>query len=76
MKAKTYYQRVGKKVRLSGSRDGRVGMIADSAGIHMWWLVEWQDGKKTKTPQRQLEVLPDDDPGSAEHSATANRTRD
>lgn len=60
MKAKTYDQWVGKRVRLRGSTDGRIGTIIAPGETNTWWLVEWPDGKKTKTPQRELEVVADE----------------
>ena len=58
MRAKRYNQWVGQKVRRT--TDGRVGQVVDSGGMNTWWLVEWEDGSKTKTPERLLEVLPDE----------------
>ncbi len=57
MKPSTYYAWVGKRVRLRGSSPERVGTVIAPGGYNRWWTVEWRDGKKTKTPERDLELV-------------------
>jgi hypothetical protein len=60
MKAKTYYRWIGKRVRLRGAKDARIGTVVAPGGFNTWWTVEWPNGKQTKTPERELEVVEDE----------------
>jgi hypothetical protein len=59
MKEKNYQRWVGKKVRRKV--DGKVGKVIQPTKMNTWWIVEWEDGSRSPTPQRQMEFVPDEE---------------
>lgn len=59
MNGKEFRKLIGKRVVRKG-RPAPVGAINGPAKIGGWWVVWWDDGKRTQEPLRNLEVVPDD----------------